>query len=254
MDMDDIYQVNRLIYLGVAHSNGRKSLVSQHQREATELIQRFQAEESFQLMVIEGLKAMDLHLLEVEESGLRLAARHSGSLFAPTLTEYGKLLARNELKAAELLCVHCAIATAFFPTEADLDAPVEDLGVVMVEDVVEILRRFVCVEKDLPADDDIVHPQVRTAAQRFRELPEANPDSKRVGGGHSWVEMIIRVLDHIVETGYLLKFEEHEGEWEYRPTPTYQTAMKLATVYAFHAFRDVVSSYSDEPVAEEGEA
>lgn len=253
MDTTDIYQINRLIYLGVAYSHGRRSFVSQHQREITELVQRFQAEESFQLMVMEGLKAMDLQLLEVDENGLRVSARHASSLFAPTLTEYGKLIARNELKAAELLCIHCAIATAFFPTEADLDAPVEDLGVVMIEDVVEIIRRFAYVEKNLPEDDDIVLPQVRTAAQRFRDLPETNPDAKRSGMGNSWVEMITRVLDHLAETSYLLKVEERDGEWEYRPTPTYQTAMKLATVYAYHAFRDVVTQYSDETIATERE-
>ena len=252
MEMKDIYEANRLIYLGVAYSQGRKGFMSQHQREMTELVQRFQAEETFQRMVDEGLKAMDLQLLEVEEDGLRISARHSESLFAPTLTEYSKLIARNELKSAELLCIHCAIATAFFPTEADLDAPVEDLGVVMVEDVVEILRRFAYAEKELSEEDDLLLPQTRTAAQRFRELPETNPDSKRKGGGHSWVEMIDRVLEHMVKTGYLLAFEERPEEWEYRPTPIYQSAMRMATVYAYHTFRDVVTSY-DLGVIEEGE-
>lgn len=253
MDMETIYQVNRLIYLSLAFSNGNKKIMSPHQDEMNELIQRFRAEETFQQLVDEGLKAMELQLLELGENGLRLSARRSDSFFASTLTDYGKMLARNNLKAAELLCVHCAVATAFFPTEADLDAPVEDLGVIMIDDVIDILRRFAHAEAELDKEDDLFHPHVRTAAQRLRELPEENPDSRRAGGGNSWAELIGRILEHMVATGYLLEFEEHPGEVEYRPTPTYQTAMKSATVYAFHSFRDTVAGYERETLQQAAE-
>lgn len=254
LDSNDIFQINRLIYLSLAHSNGRKQLVGRHQDEARELIQRYQADLSFQGQVHEGLSALELQVLDVEALALRISALHAGSFFAANLTEYGKVLARNELKAAELLMVHCAVATAFFPSEADLDAPVEDLGIVMVEDVVEVLRRFATAEKSLDEDDDLLHPEVRTAAQRFRELPEENPDSRRAGGGHSWVELIQRVFEHMVETGYLLAFEDRPGELEYRPTPAYQAALKCATVYAFHAFRDVVETQEMMADQADGEA
>ena len=86
------------------------------------------------------------------------------------------------------------------------------------------------------------HPEVRTAAGRLRQLPEENPDSKRAVGGNSWLELIIRVLEHLVATGYLLEFQEQGDEVvEYRPTPAYQSAMRTAAVYAFHAFRELVA-------------
>ncbi len=245
MDLETIKQINRLIYLSLAYSNGSKKIVAENRSEVAELVQKFQADDQFQQEVIEGLKAMELQLLDIDNSGLRLSARQSGSFFASTLTDYGKMLARKEMKTADLLCVHCAIATAFFPTEADLDAPVEDLGIVMVVDVMDILKRFAYGEKRLDSKDELIHPNVRTAARRFLEIPEENPDSKRSVSGNSWVELINRVLEHMVSTGYILEFEEHKGEIEYRPTPTYQVAMKLATVYAYHSFRDVVASHGE---------
>lgn len=239
--MENYYEVSRLVYLSLAYSNGNKRILSEHQTELTELLQRFQAEDAFHKAVLENLRGMELQLLEVEHQALRLSSRNSGSFFASTLTDYGKMLARTSLKAADLLCVHCAVATAFFPTEADLDSPVEDLGVIVPGDVIEILRIFAKSEENLDRDDDILHPEVRTAAKRLRELPEENPDSKRAASGNSWLELITRVLEHMVSTGYLLQFEEHKEELEYRPTPAYQTAMRVAAVYAFHAFRDLVA-------------
>ena len=254
MKTDDIYQASRLVYFSLAHSNGRKQLVSRHQDEARELLQRYQAENSFRAMVHEALSAMELQVLDVDALALRVSALHAASFFAAGLTEYGKMLARNELKTAELLMVHCAVATSFFPSEADLDAPVEDLGIAVVEDVVDVLRRFALAEERMEEGDDVIHTEVRTAARRFRELPEENPDSKRAGGGHSWAELIQRVFEHMVETGYLLFFEDRPGEVEYRPTPAYQAALKNATVYAFHAFRDVVEEASEMTPDDELEA
>jgi len=240
--MENSYEISRLVYLSLAYSNGNKRIIGDHQAELVELLQRFQAEEAFHQAVLENLRGMELQLLEVEPMALRLSARNSASFFAATLTDYGKMLARTPLKAGELLCVHCALATAFFPTEADLDAPVEDLGVIVPGDVIEILRLFARGEETMDPEDEILHPEVRTAAKRLRELPEENPDSKRAVGGNSWLELITRVLEHMVATGYLLVFEEPNGEVEYRPTPAYQTAMRVAAVYAFHAFRDLVAN------------
>ena len=239
--MENIYEISRLVYLSLAYSNGNKRIITEHQTELMELLQRFQAEDAFRQAVMENLRAMELQLLEVEPMALRLSARNSGSFFATTLTDYGKMLARTPLKAGELLCVHCAVATAFFPTESDLDAPVEDLGVIVPGDVIEILRQFARAEERMDPDDEILHPEVRTAAGRLRQLPEENPDSKRAVGGNSWLELIIRVLEHMVATGYLLEFQEADEEVEYRPTPAYQSAMRMAAVYAFHAFRELVA-------------
>lgn len=247
MDLEMINQINRLIYLSLAYSNGSKRIVTENQNEAVELVQKFQADDLFQQGVLEGLKAMEIQFLDIDTKGLRLSSRQAGSFFASTLTDYGKMLARNEMKTADLLCVHCAIATVFFPTEVDLDAPVEDLGVVMVEDVMDILKRFAYAEKNLDAKDELIHPNVRTAARRFLEIPEENPDSRRAGSGNSWLELINRVLEHMVSTGYILAFEEHPGELEFRPTPSYQVAMKHAAVNAFHSFRDAVSSFGETP-------
>jgi hypothetical protein len=239
--MENSYEISRLVYLSLAYSNGNKRIVTEHQTELVELLQRFQAEEPFQQAVLESLRGMELQLLEVEPLALRLSARNSASFFAATLTDYGKMLARTPLKAAELLCVHCAVATAFFPTEADLDAPVEDLGVIVPGDVIEILRLFAKGEETVDPEDEILHPEVRTAAKRLRELPEENPDSKRAVGGNSWLELITRVLEHMVSTGYLLEFKEESEEVEYRPTPAYQASMRVAAVYAFHSFREIVA-------------
>ncbi|GAB6143097.1 hypothetical protein [Desulfocicer niacini] len=240
--MENIYETSRLVYLSLAYSNGNKRIITEHQTELMELLQRFQAEDAFRQAVMENLRAMELQLLEVEPMALRLSSRNSGSFFATTLTDYGRMLARTPLKAGELLCVHCAVATAFFPTESDLDAPVEDLGVIVPGDVVEILRQFAKAEERMDPEDEIFHPEVRTAAGRLRQLPEENPDSKRAVGGNSWLELIIRVLEHLVATGYLLEFQEQGDEVvEYRPTPAYQSAMRTAAVYAFHAFRELVA-------------
>ena len=252
MSRDTIYDVSRLIYLSLAYSSGKKRLLSQNSAEMTELVQRFQAEDAFRTAVDTGLRAMDLRLLSLEEGGLRLSAQNADSFFASTLTDYGRLLARGDLKAADVLTLHCAIATAVFPTEADLDMPVEDLGAVTMEDVIAILRRFAQAEADLPEDEDRLHPQVRSVAQRLRELPEDNPDRLRAGAGNSWVDLAERVLEHLVETGYLLLFEETPGDEEYRPTPAYQTAMREGIVYSFHAFRDILAAFEnlaapDEP-------
>jgi len=250
--MENSYEISRLVYLSLAYSNGNKRIVADHQTELMELLQRFQAEESFQKALLENLRGMELQLLEVEPMALRLSARNSGSFFAATLTDYGKMLARTQLKAAELLCVHLALATAFFPTEADLDSPVEDLGVIVPGDVIEILRLFARGEETMDPGNELLHPEVRTAAKRLRELPEENPDSKRAVGGNSWLELITRVLEHMVGTGYLLAFEEENGEMEYRPTPAYQTAMRVAAVYAFHSFRDLVAEQKRSITALDG--
>ncbi len=240
MTVEIMYEANRLIYLSLVYSGGNKRMVAQNSGEMTELVQRFQAEEPFRRLVEAGLRAMDLRLLALEDNGLRLSARGADSFFATNLTDYGRLLARSDLKAADVLPVHCAIAAAFFPTESDLDAPVEDLGAIVTADVINILRRFARAESALSEDEDRLHPQVRTVAERLRELPEENPDRLRAGAGNSWVDLISRVLEHMVETGYLLAFRETPGEIEYRPTPAYQTAMREGIVYSFHAFRDIV--------------
>ena len=238
MTEETIYDVNRLICLSLVYSSRNKRMKAQNSSDMAVLVQRFQAEEPFRRMVAAGLKAMDLRLLAVEDNGLRLSARES--FFATTLTDYGRLLARGDLRAADVLAVHCAIATAFFPGESDLDTPVEDLGAIVIKDIIDMLRRFARAEAALPEDDDQLHPQVKTVAQRLRELPEDNPDQLRAGSGNSWLDLITRVLEHMVETGYLLVFEEIPGELEYRPTPAYQTAMREGIVYSFHAFRDIV--------------
>ncbi|TWI74005.1 hypothetical protein LZ24_01235 [Desulfobotulus alkaliphilus] len=243
---ESLHAASRLIYLSLIHSSGSRRAMAPFASEMAELLQRFQSQESFRQMVETGLKAMELRLLALEDKGLRLSARRSDSFFAATLTDYGKLLARSDLKAAEILPVHCAIATAFFPTEADLDAPVEDLGAIVIVDVMDILKRFALAELALPDGETRLHPQVKSVAERLRLLPEDNPDRQRAGSGTSWVELITIVLDHMVETGYLLAFEETPGEVEYRPTPAYQTALREGIVYAFHAFRDIVKAASLE--------
>ncbi|PHR22875.1 MAG: hypothetical protein COA36_17530 [Desulfotalea sp.] len=237
---ETLYAVNRLIYFSLIYSSGSSRTMAQYSSEVTELIQRFQSQDIFRKQVEAGLEAMELRLLVLEDGGLRLSALRAESFFAATLTDYGRLLARSDLKAAEILAVHCAIATAFFPTESDLDAPVEDLGAIVITDVIDIMRRFTQVE---PVQDDergSLHPQMKTVAERLRQMPEDNPDRQRVGAGNSWVELVTRILEHMVETSYLLPFKENPGETEYRPTPAYQTAMREGIVYSFHAFRDIV--------------
>ena len=240
MNPETMYEATRLIYLSLAYSGGNRRIVMRNSAEMTALVQRFQAEEPFRSLVEAGLKALELRLLALEDAGLRLASRSAEEFFATNLTDYGRLLAKSDLKAADLLPVHCAIAAAVFPTEADLDVPVEDLGAVTTGDVIEVLRRFARMEALLNEDDDRLHPQVRTVARRLRELPEANPDRLRAGAGQSWADLVGRVIEHMVETGYLLAFEETPGEFEYRPTPAYQTAMREGIVYSFHAFRDLL--------------
>ena len=247
MESMDIHATNRLIYFSLAHSTGRRSLVQQHREEIRSLVQKFQSDSEFRETVESGLSAMELQLLDVQDDGLRLSSRNSGSLFASTLSDYGKRIGRDELKAAELLLVHSAVAAALFPTENDLDAPVEDLGVVTPGDVVELLRRFSAAEAvGRPEDADLFPEAVRTAIQRFRELPEENPDRKRLGAGNSWVELIQIVLRHLVDSGYLLSVEDRPGEIEFRPTPSYQASLRQATVAAYHNFRELASRNADE--------
>jgi hypothetical protein len=250
---ETLYDVNRLIYFSLIYSSGSQRALAQYNSEVTELIQRFQAQDTFRKQVEAGLKAMELRLLVLEDGGLRLSAQRAESFFAATLTDYGRLLARSDLKAAEILPVHCAIATAFFPTELDLDAPVEDLGAIVMTDVIGIMRRFTQAESVIEDDRSNLHPKMQTVAERLRQMPEDNPDRLRAGAGNSWVGLVSRVLEHMVETGYLLQFKETPGEIEYRPTPAYQTAMREGIVYSFHAFRDIVlrSQLNEEPTAQD---
>lgn len=246
---ETIHAVNRLIYFSLIYSSGSQRSLSQYSSELIELIQRFQAQDSFRKQVEAGLKAMELRLLVLEDGGLRLSALRADSFFAATLTDYGRLLARSDLKAAEILPVHCAIATAFFPTESDLDAPVEDLGAIIMTDVIDIIRRFTQAEVEGKNERSSSQSHIQTVAERLRQMPEDNPDRLRAGSGNSWVGLVSRVLEHMVETGYLLQFKETSGEIEYRPTPAYQTAMREGVVYSFHAFRDIVlhSQLQEEP-------
>ena len=108
MTPETSYETNRLIYLSLAYSSGKKRIVTQNSAEMTELVQRFQAKESFRSAVVDALRAMELRLLALEDNGLRLSARNADSFFAATLTDYGRLLARSDLKAADVLPVHCA--------------------------------------------------------------------------------------------------------------------------------------------------
>ncbi|MFT5699826.1 MAG: hypothetical protein ACI8ZB_002692 [Desulforhopalus sp.] len=249
---ETLYAVNRLIYFSLIYSSGSQRSLVQYSSEVAELIQRFQAQDIFRKQVEAGLKAMELRLLVLEDGGLRLSAQRAESFFAATLTDYGRLLARSDLKAAEILPVHCAIATAFFPTESDLDAPVEDLGAIVITDVIEIMRRFTQAESVIDDDRSSLHPQMQTVAERLRQMPEDNPDRLRAGAGNSWVGLVSRVIEHMVETGYLLPFKETPGETEYRPTPAYQTAMREGIVYSFHAFRDIVlRSQLEESITQE---
>lgn len=238
MNLETIYQANRLIYLSLAYSQGKKGLVARHLSQMEELVQKFQAEESFRKIVEEGLKAMELQILALEDNGLRLSSQRAEGLFSITVTEYSRILARSDLKAADILCIHAAIATTFFPTESDLEAPVEDLGTIILGDVMDILKRFSHSQAKDDESKERLHPQVRNVAQRLAEMPEENPDIRRSGGGNSWRELVDLVMKHMVETGYLLSFEEQEEELEYRPTPAYQAAIAKGMVYTFHAFRD----------------
>ena len=263
MDLDTLYQVNRLVYLSLAHSHGRKSLVIRHQQELGNLIQRYQAEAGFQQAVAQALKAMDLGILALEDDGFRLSSLGAESLFSMTVTDYGKLLGRGDFRAADILCVHAAVATALFPQEQDLELPVEDLGAVTLADIFEILRRFakLCPEPDenkdhvdaQDTDTDRLHPQIITLAQRIREMPEDNPDIRQAGGagGNSWRELIEQVMRHMTETRYILAFEEHDGAVEYRPTPAYQAAVREGMLYTFQAFRDIVNQGNEKAEARE---
>ena len=80
--MENIYETSRLVYLSLAYSNGNKRIITEHQTELMELLQRFQAEDAFRQAVMENLRAMELQLLEVEPMALRLSSRNSGSFFA----------------------------------------------------------------------------------------------------------------------------------------------------------------------------
>ncbi|WP_020590191.1 hypothetical protein [Desulfobacter curvatus] len=268
MDLDTLYQVNRLVYLSLAHSHGRKSLVIRHQQELGNLIQRYQADAGFQRAVAQALKAMDLSVLALEDDGFCLSSIGAESLFSMTVTDYGKLLGRGDFRAADILCVHAAVATAFFPQEQDLELPVEDLGAVTQADIFEILRRFakLCPEdkdggseshdNEACTDDtvaDRLHPQIITLAQRIREMPEDNPDIRQTGGaaGNSWRELIEQVMRHMRETRYILAFEEHDGVVEYRPTAAYQAAVREGMLYTFQAFRDIVSRGKEEAGTQE---
>lgn len=246
MDSDNVYQVNRLIYLSISYSrsgSGHNTIVKQNQAEMEELIQRFQAEKEFQKMVESGLKAMELQILSLEDYGLRLSSRQSNSLFAANITDYRKMLGKQEYKTAELLCVHCAIAATFFAEESDLEAPVEDLGSVTIDDVIETLRRFAEAESTLDEEDELLHGDVRTVAARLRELPESNPDGKR-STGNSWEEMCEIILKHMESTKYVQEYKERPGE--YHPSPAYQAAMRGGAVYAFNAFRDLLNDWKKE--------
>lgn len=248
MITDTIYQVNRLIYLSQAYSHSKKAIITRNLSEARELVQKYQAEPEFQRNVETGLRAMNLQILVVEDDGLRLSSTGADELYSMTVTDYSRLLGRADFKAADILLVHTAIATAFFPRETDLDAPVEDLGALDLEDIIEILRQFALPGSEAQEKDkaEMFHPQLLTLALKFREMPEDNPDIRQSGSGGSWRELIDLVMKHMVKTGYLLDFEERDQAVEYRPTPAYQAAIREGMLYTFNAFRDFFNTASTE--------
>ena len=242
MNATVLFQVNRLIYLSLALNQGKKALVARYQSEMEALVQKYQAEDSFRQLVATGLEAMSLQVVMWDDMGLHLSATGPDALFAMTVSDYSRLLGRSDLKAGEILAIHCAVATAFFPMADDLEAPVEDLGVIVTGDVIEILRRFARAESALDDADPFFHPGMRTVAQRLRDLPEENPDSRRSSGGHAWKELIDLVMKHLVETGYLLQFDDLGEDVEYRPTPVYQSALRQGMLHTWEAFQKLVKT------------
>ncbi len=248
MITDTIYQINRLIYLSKAYSYGKKAIITRNLSEVRELIQKYQAEPEFQKNIEIGLKAMNLQILMVEDDGLRLSSIGADELYSMTVTDYSRLLGRADFKAADILLIHTAVAAAFFPQETDLDAPVEDLGAVTQEDIIEILRQFAQPGSEDQEQDrtEMFHPQLLSLSLKFREMPEDNPDIRQSGSGGSWRELIDLVMRHMVKTRYLLDFEERDHIVEYRPTPAYQAAIRKGMLYTFNAFRDFLNTASNE--------
>ena len=240
--MNDARDAMRLIYLAQAGSQlkGKKGrmIMRNNMDEYRLLMQRYHGEEEFRITVGQMIEAGDMQLLNANSEGLQLSSANADAMWATTVSEYKLRLGRTEIPTARLLIIHLAVAMVCFPEPEDLDAEPEDLGVLTVGDTLQELDKFAKAAKALEEEDEILHFQERSALIDFAKLPPMRPDSSD-RNADSWVGLINRVIDHMVETQFLIQQRHMEdgGEPEYWVTRSYQRSFKEGAKFLFDRFR-----------------
>lgn len=239
--MNDVYDAMRLIYLtqagGQLKNRKGRAILRHNMEENRVLMQRFHGDQNFRLMVEQMIKAGEMQLLNARGEGLQISSASVDALWATTVSDYKLRLGKSDIPTARLLIVHLAIAMVCFPESEDLDAEPEDLGVLTVSDTLQELEKFSKAANRLEDEDELLHALERNALKDFAELPVQRPDTSD-RNSNSWVGLINRVIDHMVETQYLIPRKVDErNEPEYRVTRSYQNSFKEGAKFLFDRFR-----------------
>lgn len=240
--MNDVCDAMRLIYLtqpgGQLKGRKGRSILRNNMEEYRVLMQRYHGEDAFRLMVGQMIEAGEMRLLNAGGERLQISAASADAMWATTASDYKMRVNKSEFPTARLLIVHLAIAMVCFPESEDLDAKPEDLGVLTVSDTLQELEKFTKAAEKLEDEDDLLHPLERNALTDFAELPPRRPDSND-RNADSWVGLINGIIDHMVETHYLIdQRNTKEGcEPEYWVTRSYQHSFKEGAKFLFDRFR-----------------
>lgn len=240
--MNTVHDAARLIYLTQAgcQLSGKKGkkVVRSNEQEYSQLMQRYYGDEDFRQMVVQMLEAAEMQILHANSERLQISSASAESMWATTITDYKLRVGKADIPTARLLIVHLAIAMVLFPEAEDLDAEPEDLGVLTVSDTLRELEKFASAAKNVAEDDDLLYPKERSALMDFAELPQVRPDSSDKNAD-SWVGLINGVIDHMVESRYLIppRKVEEGAEIEYWSTRAYQCSFKEGAKFLFDRFR-----------------
>lgn len=240
--MSEVRDAMRLIYLTLAGSqlNGKKGkmILRSNEEEYRILMQHYHGDEGFRHIVVQMIEAAEMQILHANSERLQISSASADAMWAVTVSDYKLRLRKTDIPTARLLIIHLAIAMVFFPEAEDLDAEPEDLGVLTVSDTLRELEKFAKAAKNLEADDELLNQQELNALTDFAELPSVRPDSSE-RNGDSWVGLINRVIDHMVESQYLIppRKVEEGFEPEYWLTRAYQYSFKEGAKFLFDRFR-----------------
>ncbi|CAE6916090.1 hypothetical protein ACOMICROBIO_NCLOACGD_02449 [Vibrio sp. B1ASS3] len=240
--MNDVRDAMRLIYLTQAGSQlkGKKGrmIMRSNVDEYRKLMQRYHGEEGFRHLVGQMIEAADMQLLNANSERLQISSASADAMWATTASDYKLRLGKADIPTSRLLIIHLAIAMVFFPEAEDLEAEPEDLGVLTVSDTLRELEKFAKAAEALEVDDELLNQQELNALTDFAELPPLRPDSSEKNAD-SWVGLINRVIDHMVDSHYLIppRKVEEGSEPEYWMTRAYQHSFKEGAKYLFDRFR-----------------
>ncbi|ELX4198844.1 hypothetical protein ACOIWI_002941 [Vibrio vulnificus] len=241
--MSNIHDAGRLLYLSKARCQltGKKGrrLFNNSRGEYDLLLQKYFGDEDFKRDVLLLAEAYEVRIVSVTSDGLQLVSQCADAMWATTIGDYKLRLGKADIPSSRLLIIHLAIAMVVFPEAEDLEAPVEDLGVLTVADTLKVLERFSKGAQSLAPDDELLAPLEGNALSEFADLSPLRPDSNN-RNADSWVGLTNRVIDHLHASDYLRIFTRGDDlDTEWRVTESYQAAFAQSAMWLFNRFREL---------------